>query len=329
MKKVNNPIDIKEKIENTVVDWIASVAAGQLTVTKPVEPAEADLWVEKRGEYYDEVKIYLQIRNCDKDPEKRVYRTEIIQGDIEPNDNFYLVFLYFDIVVQDISEYVWLVPVNDFFEIADSSSIKNNKRVFKFEVPLDTETESKYTKYLIHKKELARVLEKIIKAGGKFSFPEAGFSKLTKIKLDELKGFIVEARNNTYAGEGVLVDNPRLKGSKELEYQKGDWFYRDIYFDGDKNFIGQEVVYYDTKPIWSMGYFGEQPSKEVVVFLKIALLELAEKCRFGETCELKKKELFYKDQGTGNLECFWGQETISLKGTNIYKLNYQGGLISR
>ena len=53
-----------------------------------------------------------------------------------------------------------------------------------------------------------------------------------------------------------------------MEYQKGDYLYRDIYFSGEENFIGQEVVYQNNSPVWSMVYCGSVEPKEVFDFLK-------------------------------------------------------------
>lgn len=327
MKMINIQEEAEEKPENKIVDWIAASAGGQLTIMGLPEGSVADFEVKLRGEYSGISAVYLQIRKCEKDAEEKVYRAEITDREFELKDNFYLIFLYFDIVVQDVMEYIWLIPAVVFSEIADIIYSKKNKKVFKFETPFDIKKENKYSKYLVRRKNLAKTLVRIIKKRGKFVFPEDTFSGLAEVKLDELKKFIVEARENTFAGVGIFIDNPRLKGSKELGYQKGNFIYQDIYFDGEKNFIGQEIVYYNNKPVWGMGYLGDQTPDEITEFLKKALSGLSEKCRFGENCGIERKELHYKDNGIGGITKFSGQETISFKEKNIYKLNYQGGLL--
>lgn len=147
------------------------------------------------------------------------------------------------------------------------------------------------------------------------------------INFDELKNFIAGARRNTYAGDGKRIENPFLAGSVQLEYKKGEYFYRDVYFGGEKNFAGQEVVYQNDKPIWSMVYCGSAEPPEVTDFLKKSLLNLSGKCRFGEECEFEEGDLKYKDRGEGALERFSGEEGIFTKGESVYKLKYQGGLI--
>ena len=148
-----------------------------------------------------------------------------------------------------------------------------------------------------------------------------------EINFDELKSFIAEARRNTYAGDGKRIENPFLAGSVQFEYKKGKYFYRDVYFGGEKNFVGQEVVYQNDKPIWSMVYCGSVEPPEATDFLKKSLSNLSKKCRFGKECELEEDDLKYKDGGEGALERFSGEEEIFIKGENVYKLKYQGGLL--
>jgi hypothetical protein len=147
------------------------------------------------------------------------------------------------------------------------------------------------------------------------------------INFEELKKFIAEARKNTYAGGGKPVEKPLSKDSCQLEYRKGGYFYRDIYFPGKDNFIGQEVVYLKDKPIWSMVYCGSAEPPEVRNFLKKSLTNLAEKCRFNEECEFGEGGLKYENEGEGTLEQFHGKESVSAKGEKVYRLRYQGGSI--
>lgn len=319
----------KEIIENKIINWIAVVAAGQLIIEKPsTDSVVADIFVKKRGEYYEGSPAYIKIEECRKLDGEKTYKAEIIEGEFEPKENLYLIFLYFDIVVQDIADYVWLIPSIKFCEMAEST-VSDGQKVLIFEAPTNIKTENRYSRFLISKKNLAKILEEITDKGDKFIFPERGLMGLTDFKTEDLKKFIIDSRRNTFAGNGAPIDNPRLKGSKQLEFQKGDWFYQDIYFSGKTNLIGQELVYYNARPVWSMGYFGDQLPEKTAEFLKQTLFKLADKCRFGERCELEKKEFYYEDQGGGTLDKFSGQERIFMAGKNIYKLNYQGGLISR
>lgn len=326
MKKINNQIDTKEKIEDKIIDWITTGASGHLINLKPaIGPVVADLVVKKRGEYLKSSIVSLKLGYCEKDEEKNIYTSEVYKNKLSQDQDWYLLFVYFDIVAQDVMEYVWLVPVNKFFEIAKENKNKN----LVFETPTDLKAESAYHRFLMDKKDLGDILTKIIDEGRKFRFPETGLMGLSGFKLEDLKKFVSASRNNGYAGEGVPVDNPRLRGSVQLEFRRGDWFYQDIYFDGKKSFIGQEIVYYNLKPVWGMSYFGDQLSEKATDFLKQTLSDLKDKCRFGERCEREKKEFRYEDAGEGTLERFYGEEKIFIEGKNIYRLSYQGGLISK
>ncbi len=150
-----------------------------------------------------------------------------------------------------------------------------------------------------------------------------------EINFEELKKFISESRRNTYAGEGGLIEKPFLEGSHQLEYKEGKYFYRDIFFSGKENFIGQEVVYFNDSPIWSMVYSGSAEPKETTPFLKKSLSILSDKCRFNENCEFNENDFRYKNKGEGRIEQFGGEEQIFLKDISVYKLNYHGGLVSK
>lgn len=158
---MNKRTKVKEKIEDKIIDWIIAMAAGQLIITKPPdESAIADLIVEKRGEYYDEAKIYLQIRECEKRPGEKVYKAEVNEREFESDENLYLLFLYFDIVAQDIIN-IWLIPAIIFLKMAESL-ISNGKKVLLFEAPIDIGIKNKYSKFLVDKKNLTRVLKKML-----------------------------------------------------------------------------------------------------------------------------------------------------------------------
>ena len=152
---------------------------------------------------------------------------------------------------------------------------------------------------------------------------------MNNINFNKLKKFITEARKNTYAGNREPVKNPILAGSSQFEYKKSEYFYRDIYFSGKKNFIGQEVIYLKNKPIWSMIYCGYSEPREVYAFLKKSLLMLSEKCRFGGECKFEENNFQYRDKGKGTIERFDGEEQMFIKRQSVYRLKYQGGLISK
>ncbi len=158
--------------------------------------------------------------------------------------------------------------------------------------------------------------------------------KMEKINLNELSKFLVEAKRNTYAGgkkAEILSD-----GSKELIFEKGNFKYRDRYFESDPNpFIGEEIVWENGKAIWGMNYYGrivspDIPAKEIYEFLRKALSKVREFAPFRGLPLFVENNLKYINKLEGDITEFRGEESISLLRLEkrIYILNYHGGLIS-
>jgi hypothetical protein len=319
--------NIEEKIEDKVIDWMALDVGGRLIISKPEKNIfGADLLVEKRGEY-KEKSILFKVCSLIGPVESIKLIKDFSEEQFKAEQNFYLLFVYFDSIKQKTSDYIWLVPSLQFKDIAEVIKSPEGQKVLRFEAFLDINKKDKYSKFLVNTKEFGKLVLESFDSGGKFNFEKTIFQETKTISNDALKEFISEARANTYAAGNSPVDNPRLLGSIQLEFQKGELFYRDIYFLGNKKFIGQEVVYQDSKPIWGMNYIGDKIGNTETNFLRESLLKLSGKCRFGQSCEFKKREFKYEDSGQGDLEDFFGQEKIFLVEKNIYKLDYRGGLI--
>ena len=75
-----------------------------------------------------------------------------------------------------------------------------------------------------------------------------------KIEISELVCFLVKAKKATYANKTNKVNSSR-KESHDYSYQENNYTYLDSFF-GAENFSGQEIVYKDEKPCWSMNYYG-------------------------------------------------------------------------
>jgi hypothetical protein len=259
--------------------------------------------------------------------DETVFVKDFLQEDFKADKNFYLLFVYFDKERQKINDYLWLIPSLQFKDIAEVIKLEDGKKILRFKSSSNLKNKNQYSKFIVKAEELGKLILSALSKGGKFSFKDKDSEEKNIINLESLKDFISTARADTYAANATPLDNPRLSESKQLEFQKGEYFYRDIYFSGDKKFIGQEIVYHNLKPVWGMNYSGTAIGKLETGFLKESLSKLVEKCRFGGVCEYKKRELKYQDKGQGSLEEFSGVEEIFLNDKNIYTLNYQGGLI--
>jgi hypothetical protein len=144
-----------------------------------------------------------------------------------------------------------------------------------------------------------------------------------------LVAFLLAAKRATYASaDGAAVVEADLPGAHQLEYRDGDWLYRDIYFGG-LSFAGQETVYREGRPLWSMVYSGGMLDDQAALggFLKDALCHVSADRPFRGPSAYRSGEYAYSDASHGGVDRFWGAEQITLRGRLIYDLRYSGGLI--
>lgn len=150
-------------------------------------------------------------------------------------------------------------------------------------------------------------------------------------QLNALSNFIVRAKRTTYVGGGAKLLPYRL-GSRDLQYREGDWAYHDSYF-GESDFLGQEIVYYQTKAIWGMNYYGcllrpdRATAEQMGRMIMISLSKMYEENRFLGGFEHVEGEFKYVDSSDGNVAAFQGTEFIYLNNELVYRLVYHGGLI--
>ena len=318
--------NIQDKIENKIIDYIESGSGGRLIIIKPDKnQLGADLAVIKRGNYKKNA-IYFQVNSFVGPIEGDKLIKDFYQEDLVVDDDLYLLFVYFDEVRQKIADYIWLIPSRYFRDAAYIVDSGKGEKLVRFEAPLNVDSSNEYSRFLVKIDEFGQLVFDAVGNGNKFEIKKS-FSEAQVTNIDTLKQFISEARKNTYASGASGVDLPRLIGSEQLDFERGSYFYRDIFFNGKDIFLGQEIVYKDSKPIWGMNYVGNTISRTETDFLKEALYGLSDKCRLGNNCEYTKREFQYSDTGQGSLESFSGEEKISANGKNIYKLNYQGGLL--
>jgi len=89
--------NIKEKVENKIIDLIALESGGRLIAEKPERGV--DLVIQKRGDYPAK-QIFLNLEISDKPlDDKKTF-----------SENNYLLLVSFDFVTQKIDEKFWLLP---------------------------------------------------------------------------------------------------------------------------------------------------------------------------------------------------------------------------
>ena len=151
------------------------------------------------------------------------------------------------------------------------------------------------------------------------------------VDIDQLNAFIVRAKAATYVGDGEQGSPCRL-GSHDLRFSDGQWAYHDSYFGGS-DFIGEEVVYFDGRPVWAMNYYGRILREDLLTgaqagqMIKASLSRLYQTGRFLGGFEHVENDLTYIDTNEGNADSFRGRELIRRTQEIAYELVYHGGLI--
>jgi hypothetical protein len=149
--------------------------------------------------------------------------------------------------------------------------------------------------------------------------------------LNDLEKIIIKAKQACYVGNAKNVNSSRIL-SHDLEYNNGLWSYRDSYF-GSTDFVGQEVVWYDGKPVWAMNYYGRIIRDDIfnaemgAMIIKKSLSKLYAENRFLGEFSNEINGFLYVDTNKGDFKNFIGKEVIKNNNIKVYELDYHGGLI--
>ena len=147
----------------------------------------------------------------------------------------------------------------------------------------------------------------------------------------KLLKFLILARLRTYAGNTGEV-TPVFAGHKQYEYTEGTWMYRDVYVVGSGRFVGGETIYFESKPVWSMSYFGNfsaMTEEGADTILRKAMLANAKNIRLWYPVIWSDGAFTYRCSGEGkNIEEFRGNEEVVFSGKRLYYFSYAGGLVA-
>ncbi|MEI6498915.1 MAG: DUF5680 domain-containing protein [bacterium] len=155
-----------------------------------------------------------------------------------------------------------------------------------------------------------------------------------EINLEQLKDFLFEANAHGYAGESQQII-PQRPGFQDLEYRRGEWYFRDSYA-GAYFAPGQEVVYYKDQPVWAMAYAGgmkfehhnnKELTHNTIVFLKEALLNMDREKPFRGPISFKREKWRYLSRIKGEIKDFTGNESIFYQDNLVFEQNFIGGMI--
>lgn len=155
---------------------------------------------------------------------------------------------------------------------------------------------------------------------------------ITKVPYNELVNFLILAKQNSYAGDGTRVPSKCLL-SKNYLFELDGFRYEDQYF-GEYVDVGEEIVWYQSVPIWGMGYRGGMKSEfdsereETFKLLRQALMAPDPTFPVRGPSTLNSYQYYYTNFPQGDLLSFTGREIIRNKyEEEIYFRNYVGGII--
>jgi len=155
------------------------------------------------------------------------------------------------------------------------------------------------------------------------------------INYDELKKFLYNANAHGYAGNSNNAVPAQRPGFLELEYKEEDWLFHDSYA-GHYFAPGQEVVYFQGKPVWAMAYAGgmetqyhgdQVTTQTVFIFLKKALRAMDPRNPYRGPASFTEGEWKYFSELTGDVQDFTGNEMIYKGDQIMFQQNFIGGII--
>ncbi|MBT3816715.1 MAG: hypothetical protein HOG08_00015 [Candidatus Magasanikbacteria bacterium] len=147
----------------------------------------------------------------------------------------------------------------------------------------------------------------------------------------ELCKFLVKAKKSTYAAGDSAQKIINDDKSTTLIFKNGDWKYHDNYFGGEP-YGGREVVFFKGEPIYIMTYYGQVDDSvsdinKVYGILMDALKLISADNPYRGPKKYNSGNLSYENNSTGEIDNFFGEESITENGKEIYKAKYMGGFV--
>lgn len=138
--------------------------------------------------------------------------------------------------------------------------------------------------------------------------------------------FLLRTKRATYAGKGP-ESAPSRPGSHDLRHHEGNLLYIDSYLGGER-FAGEEALWLDGTPVWSMNYAGRVTGQPFSGdFLKEALSNVTPDLPYRGPARYESGGYAYACEVTGDFGWFQGRETIAWQGSVIYECFFHGGRI--
>lgn len=141
---------------------------------------------------------------------------------------------------------------------------------------------------------------------------------------EEIIDFLIKAKKSTYAGKGKET-TPSRPNSHDFEYAEGDLKYIDTYLGGEK-FSGEEALWKDDTPFWTMNYTGRVLSDEFSgSFLKEVLRLVQKDNPYRGPVIYQRGQYKYHCVINGNFKWFQGYEEIYFNDNKTYECYFHGG----
>ncbi len=147
-----------------------------------------------------------------------------------------------------------------------------------------------------------------------------------------LAEFLEAANKATYANrEAPKVESLR-PASEDYHFEQGNLVYHDTYF-GSRDFIGEEIIYEDGRPVWGMNYYGHVLKESISTQDAYAILRPALMQEYDDILPVRGPREYIEDNKRyinnvdGELDRFSGTEEIYIDNEVAYRCWYHGGLI--
>lgn len=158
---INKFLSSKQKgdlAEARVAELITLYGNEGLSCYKPISDDEGiDIIVKKRG-VLDVV--YVQVKSSYGFVNGRGFVSTVKEKTIVNKQRMLLVFVFFDLSDGDLYEYVFCIPAPDFLKLTRNEKKQAGERVFT--VGLSKPEKSKYSEFMIEKRELANKINEIM-----------------------------------------------------------------------------------------------------------------------------------------------------------------------
>lgn len=147
------------------------------------------------------------------------------------------------------------------------------------------------------------------------------------INVNDMAEFLVWAKRNTYAANENQIKSCRINSHDYSLENNNGYAYYDTYLGGEQ-FAGEEAVWYQHNPVWSMNYTGRVTGDHFSGdFLKEALMAVSKDAPFRGPEIYTRGDYLYHCKVDGGFSWFQGYEEIFYLDQKIYECIFHGGIL--